>query len=61
MLFPIMEHPKKHEPTDEEWRELARQATKEEDPQKLVALAEQIVQAFDAEKRKGPRRASASN
>ena len=50
-----------HEPTEEEWRELARQATKEEDPEKLVALAEQIVEAFDAEKRKGARRASASN
>ena len=59
--FPIMEHPPNHEPNEEEWRELARQATNEEDPVKLVALAEQIVEAFDAEQRKGPRRASASN
>ena len=30
-------------PTEEEWRTRARQALKEQDPEKLVALAQQIV------------------
>ena len=50
-----MENPTNHEPTEEEWRELARQATKEEDPGKVIDLARQIVQMFDEEKRGGLR------
>jgi hypothetical protein len=50
-----MEHPKKHEPTEEEWRELARLATKEEDPEKVINLARQIIQKFDEEERQGLR------
>jgi hypothetical protein len=53
--FRIMEHPKKHEPTEEEWRELARLATKEEDPEKVINLARQIIQKFDEEERQGLR------
>ena len=42
-----------HEPTtEEEWRELARQAVKEQDPDKMIALAEQIVEKYDEEKRR---------
>ena len=47
-------------PTEEEWRTLARQALKEKDPEELVALAQQIVEAYQGEKRKGPRSASAA-
>jgi hypothetical protein len=43
-------------PTEQEWRTLARLALKEQDPEKLVALAKQIVEAYQGEKRKGPRR-----
>ena len=46
--------------TEEEWRDLARQAVKEQDPEKMVALAQQIVEAYQGEKRKGPRSASAA-
>ena len=38
------------EPTEEEWRELARQAAKEQDPDKMIALAEQIVEKYAEEK-----------
>jgi hypothetical protein len=48
-------------PTKEEWRTLARQALKEQDPEKLVALAQQIVEAYQGEKRKGPRSASTAS
>jgi hypothetical protein len=41
-----------HEPTEEEWRELARQAVKEQDPDKMIALAEQILEKYDEEKRR---------
>ena len=51
-IFPIMKDPKNHEPTEEEWRTLARQASEEKDPEKLVALAEQIVDKYDEEKRR---------
>jgi aspartate/tyrosine/aromatic aminotransferase len=51
-MLPIMEHPTNHEPTDEEWRTLARQASEERDPNKLLDLAEQIVEKFDEEKRR---------
>jgi hypothetical protein len=47
-----MKDPKNHEPTEEEWRMLARQASEEKDPEKLVALAEQIVDKYDEEKRR---------
>jgi len=42
-------------PTEEGWRTLARQALKEKDPEELAALAQQIVEADQGEKRKGPR------
>ena len=43
------------EPTEEEWRELAKQALKEQDPEKVVSLAEQIVEKYHDKKRKRPR------
>jgi hypothetical protein len=53
MLFlSIMELPKNHEPTEEEWRTLARQASKEEDPNKVLELAGQIVEKYDEERRR---------
>jgi transposase-like protein len=36
--------------TQEKWRELARQATREEDPEKMLALVERLIEAYDAEK-----------
>jgi hypothetical protein len=52
----VTEEPQDHEPTQEEWRELARQASEEEDPARLTELAQQVVEKFDEEKqRKGPR------
>ena len=52
LFSPVMGHPKNHERTEEEWRELAREANKEEDPDKLLDLAEQIVEKYKEEKRK---------
>ena len=46
---PVAQH---QEPTEEEWRELARQAVKEQDPRKMIALAEQIVEKYAEEKRR---------
>jgi hypothetical protein len=43
------------QPTEEEWRTLARQAVKEQDPGKIVAIAEQIVEAYQRQMRKGSR------
>jgi len=40
-----------HEPTQEEWRELACLASVEEDPYKVVELARQIVEKYDEEQR----------
>ncbi len=37
---------KDYKPTQEEWRTLARQAVKEQDPEKMVALAQEIVEAY---------------
>jgi len=43
-------------PTEKKWRTLARQAAQEQDPEKIVALAQQIVEAYSQEeKRKGLR------
>ena len=39
----------------EQWRELAFQASIEKDPQKIVSLAEQIVETYADEKRNSPR------
>jgi hypothetical protein len=39
----------------EQWRELAFQASTENDPQKIVSLAERIVETYTAEKRNSPR------
>jgi hypothetical protein len=41
-----------HEPTEEEWRKLARQAREEKDPDKTIELAEQIVEQYGEEKRR---------
>jgi len=41
------------EPEQEEWRELARQASEEQDSEKLVALVRRVIEAYDAEKRRG--------
>jgi hypothetical protein len=48
------------EPKQEEWRELARRASQEEDPEKLVALVHRVIDAYDAEKRTGARPTSVS-
>jgi hypothetical protein len=48
----MMEHQPNHEPTEEEWRTLARQASEEGDPYKLLDLAEQIVEKYDEETRR---------
>ena len=40
-----------HEPTEQEWRELARQAIEEEDPDKALDLAQQIVEKYDEAQR----------
>jgi hypothetical protein len=45
-------HPPNHEPTEEEWRTLARQANEERDPYKLLELAQQIVEKYDEETRR---------
>jgi hypothetical protein len=49
--------------TQEKWRELARQATREEDPEKMLALVERLIEAYDAEKRpmKDPQQLRAAN
>ena len=48
--------PQNHEPTQEDWRELARQASEEEDPEIVIELAQQVVEKFDEKHlRKGGR------
>jgi hypothetical protein len=44
--------PQNHEPTHEEWRELARQAIEEEDPDKALDLAQQVVEKYEEETRR---------
>ena len=34
------------EPTEQEWRELARQAAKEEDPNKLLSIVERLIAKY---------------
>jgi len=51
--------PIQREPKQEEWRELARQASQEEDPEKLVVLVRRVIEAYDAEKRRRQRPISA--
>jgi hypothetical protein len=41
-----------HEPTEQEWRELARQASKEENPEKLIELTQELIEKFDEEQRR---------
>jgi hypothetical protein len=48
----MMEHPPNHEPIEEEWRTLARQASKEKDMDKVLDLAQQIVEKYDEETRR---------
>ena len=45
-------------PHEEQWRALARQAMKEQNPEKIVALAQLIVEAYQEGQRKGPRTAA---
>jgi hypothetical protein len=51
--------PIQRKPKQEEWRELAGQASEERDMEKLVALVRRVIEAYDAEKRRGPRPISA--
>ena len=52
----VTQAPQNGEPTEKEWRELARQASEEEDSEMVIDLAQQIVEKFDEGKqRKGPR------
>jgi hypothetical protein len=52
----VTQAPQNGEPTEEEWRELARQASEEEDSEMVIDVAQQIVEKFDEGKqRKGPR------
>jgi hypothetical protein len=48
----MLKRPTNHEPTEQEWRKLARQASEEKDPDKLLELTQQIVQKYDEEKRR---------
>ena len=41
-----------HEPSQDEWRELAREASEERDPERLLDLSQQIVEKYEEEKRK---------
>jgi hypothetical protein len=47
LCFPIMEHPTNHEPTEEEWRKLARQAAGEEDPDTQLSIVQRLLVKFD--------------
>ena len=47
----MTQDPQNHEPTHEEWRELAKQASEEEDPEKALDLAQQIVEKYDEQKK----------
>ena len=49
---PMTQNLQDHEPTEEEWRELARQAREEKDLGKALDLAQQIVEKYDEEKRR---------
>ena len=55
-VFPIVGPPTNPKPTQEKWRELARQASEERDPDTLVELAEQLIEKYDEEKRRKLRR-----
>jgi hypothetical protein len=41
-----------YEPTEEEWRGLARQVVAEKDPEKTLELAQQVIEKYDKEKRR---------
>jgi hypothetical protein len=45
---------------EEEWRTIARQVLKEQNSEKIVALAQQIIEAYQGETRKRPRSVSAA-
>jgi|SRR5882724_3861221 len=49
------------EPTQEEWRELARQASEEKEPNKMIALIQQLIAKFDEGKRRGRSSQAESN
>ena len=42
-----------HEPTEVEWRELARQASTEKDPEKMLDLIQQVIEKYDETRRRG--------
>jgi hypothetical protein len=48
----VIQDRQNHEATQEEWRELARQASGEEDPERVIELAQQVVEKFDEENRR---------
>ena len=45
-----MEPPRNHEPTEQEWRILARQASEEKDSYKMLDLIQQVIEKYDEEK-----------
>jgi hypothetical protein len=47
-----------HEPAEEDWRDLARQASIEEDPEKLLDLLQQVIETYDEAKRRGRRQST---
>ena len=49
--LPITDHQKHLKPTEEGWREIARQASEERDPDKLLELTQQLLEKYDEAKR----------
>jgi hypothetical protein len=43
----VTRDPQNHEPTQEEWRELSKQASEEKDPGRVIKLAQQVVEKFE--------------
>jgi hypothetical protein len=39
-----------HEPSEDEWREIARKASIEQDLEKLLELTQQLLEKYDKEK-----------
>ena len=47
-----MEHPTNYKQIEQEWRKLARQASIEADPEKLLDLLQQVIETYDEAKRR---------
>jgi hypothetical protein len=45
-------------PPEQDWRDLARQASIEEDPEKLLNLLQQVIETYDEAKRRGRRQST---